>query len=330
MDSSPRQRYRARRLSIELRRRRTALLAGGIMLLVLAIILVYWRQPAQPPKPLTVPAARATSTPVPLPPTAVAPVGAPTTVADAAGEVLDPAPAGAPIAPAAFFDDRRLTYEPGFYAPQIQALLDTQAGPLKTIVLQVGDRRHSFAEVLSGQTSYYSVNPKVILALIELQSRLLSTAGPSSDQVGWALGYQGENGNKRGIQSQVRWAVKQILYAKRDFPQYASLTYADNSSVPPPPGLSLSEYTVARVLAPTTSPDRLPGLLQRFLETYTRLFGDPRTPPADWPAPAAPFLAWPIAHPAPVTSFFDHGGPFLTRNAQAGIVTYWGRSETDL
>jgi murein DD-endopeptidase MepM/ murein hydrolase activator NlpD len=300
------------------------------MLLVLAFILAYRRQPVQPPKLSTPAIAGATNTPALQQPTAVVLVGAPTTVADVSDEAPDPAPTGTPIAPAAFFDDRRLTYEPGFYAPQIQALLDSQAGPLKTIALQVGDRRHSFAEVLSGQTSYYSINPKVILALIELQSRLLSTAAPSSDQVGWALGYQGENGNKRGIQSQVRWAVKQILYAKRDFPQYAPLTYADNSSAPPPPGLSVSEYALARVLAPTTTPDRLPGLLQRFLDTYMRLFGDPRTPPADWPAPAAPFLAWPIAHPAPVTSFFDHGGPFLARNAQAGIITYWGRSETDL
>jgi len=328
MDSSPRQRYRARRLSIELRRRRIALIAGGI-LLVLAIILAYRRQPTPPP--LIPVILRATSTPAPLASTAVATVvGVPTAVAVASGDAPTPVPTVAPIVPAPFFDDRRLTYEPDFYAPQIQALLNTQAGPLRTIVLSVGDRRHSFAEVLSGQTSYYSVNPKVILALIELQSRLLSAASPSSDQVGWALGYQGENGNKRGIQSQVRWAVKQILYAKRDYPQYAPLTFADNSSAPPPPGWSLSEYALARVLAPTTSPGRLPGLLDRFLETYTRLFGDPRTPPADWPAPSAPFLAWPITHPAPVTSFFDHGGPFLTRNPQAGVITYWGRIETDL
>jgi murein DD-endopeptidase MepM/ murein hydrolase activator NlpD len=314
-----------------MRRRRITLAAGGVVLLLLVIGLAYWRQPAQPLKPLVALIARATSTAAPLPsPAAAQTVDAPTTVADSSGDTPDQAPTAAPVTPASFFDDRRLTYEPGFYAPQIQALLDTQAGPLKTVVFQVGDRRHSFAEALSGQTSYYSVNPKVILALIELQSRLLSTDRPSSDQVGWALGYQGENGNKRGLQAQVRWAVKQILYAKRDYPEYAPLTYADNSSAPPPPGWSLSEYALARTLSPTTSPGRLPGLLQRFLETYTRLFGDPRTPPEGWPAPSAPFLSWPIAHPAPVTSFFDHGGPFLTRNAQAGIVTYWGRSETDL
>ena len=198
------------------------------------------------------------------------------------------------------------------------------------MVLSVGGRRHTFAEVLIGQTSYYGVNPKVVLALLELQSRLLSTASPSADQLGWAAGYQGENGNRRGLQSQVRWAVKQILTAKRDYPQYAPLTYADNSSAPPPPGMSLSQYAIARTLAPTTSPDRLPALLGRFLDVYTHLFGDPRVAPTDWPAPAAPFLSWPIDKPAPITSFFDHGGPFLMRNAADGITTYWGRNEHDI
>ena len=200
-----------------MRRRRIALVAGGVVLLALVIGLAYRRQPAQPRKPLSAELARATSTAIPLAPTAVGQaVVAPTAVADSPDDALEQAPTTAPLVLASYFDDRRLTYEPGFYAPQIQALLDSQAGPLKTVVLQVGDRRHSFAEVLSGQTSYYGVNPKVILALIELQSRLLSTAGPSSDQVGWAAGYQGENGNKRGLQAQVRWAVKQLLYAKRD------------------------------------------------------------------------------------------------------------------
>ncbi len=251
---------------------------------------------------------------------------APALVAAAA----QPSPtAGAP-GPAPYFDDRRLAYEPGFYAQQIQAFLDTQPGTLKRQVVQVSDGRFSFAEALVGQTSYYSVNPKVILALLEQRSRLLSSPSPSSDQLAWALGYQGENGNRRGLSAQIRWAVKQMLYAKRDFPGYAPLTYADSSSTPPPPGLTMSEYVIARVLAPTSTPDRLPALLAGFRETYTRLFGDPRPAPEGWPAPAAPFLSWPLEHPAAVTSFFDHGGPFLTRNAAMGVTTYWGRTETDI
>jgi murein DD-endopeptidase MepM/ murein hydrolase activator NlpD len=93
--------------------------------------------------------------------------------------------------------------------------------------------------------------------------------------------------------------------------------------------MSLSEYVLARVLAPTTTPGRLPGLLDAFRETYTQLFGDPRLPPTDWPEPSKPFLAWPLPHQFPISSFFDHGGPFLTRNMRAGVTTYWGRTETD-
>jgi murein DD-endopeptidase MepM/ murein hydrolase activator NlpD len=329
VDHTPRHRYRARRQHIEARRRRLALIACGVLLGLAVIGLVYRRLTAQPQSQPAPQATRTSAPSRPLAPTARA-IATSASATPADQHAQQPAAEPTAVPPAPFFDDRRLTYEPNFYAPQIQAFLDTQPGPLKSLVFQVGDRRHSFAEALSSQTSYYSINPKVILALIELQSRTLSTASPSADQIGWALGFQGENGSKRGLQAQVRWAVKQILYSKRDYPQQLPLTFADNSSAAAPADWSMSEYVVARALAPTTSADRLPGLLQRFLETYTRLFGDPRTAPTDWPAAAAPFLSWPLEHPAGVTSFFDHGGPFLTRNARAGIMTYWGRNETDI
>jgi murein DD-endopeptidase MepM/ murein hydrolase activator NlpD len=220
-------------------------------------------------------------------------------------------------------------YEPGWYVPQVQAFLDTQAGPLKDARYRVGDQVHSFAEVLVSQTSYYSVNPRVILALLESQNALLSNAQPSSDQLGWAIGFEGDRGNWRGLQGQVRWAVRQMFYARRDFPGVQSLTFADNSTASPSPGMTLSEYVIARVLAPTTTPARLPHLLQRFRETYTALFGDPRLPPHDWPAPAAPFLSRPLEQTFAVTSFFDHDAPFLARDPNASVVTYWGHAETD-
>lgn len=325
MNYSPNQRYRARRQEQAARRQRLLIIAGVAVLLVIAGLALAWRRAA--PAPEATAATEAAT--APLAPTQ-APAGRTPAEASAPAAGTPAASAPATAAPAAFFDDRRLMYEPGFYVPQLQALLDTQAGALKRQQLQVGDARYSFAETLIGPASYYSINPKVLLALLELRSGLLSTPNPSPDQLGWALGYQGENGNRRGLQAQIRWAVKELLYAKRDYPQYAALTFADGSSAAPPPGLSLSEYVIARVLAPTTSPDQLPALRQGFLQTYTRLFGDPRVPPSDWPAPAAPFLAWPLEHPAAVTSFFDHSGPFLTRNARSGITTYWGRTETDI
>ncbi len=333
MDYSPRQRYRARRRAANDRRRRLGLLACGVVLILIGLGLAYRRPSAPPSAPVATPAAGAPTAapqrPSPTNDLAATPrpaAAAPTPPAQA--EVLPGTPA--PAAPAPFFDDQRLTYEPDFYTPQVQGFLDTQPGTLKRLAFQVGDRQHTFAETLVSQTSYYSVNPKVVLALLELQSSLLSTAGPSAEQVGWAMGYRGENGNRRGLSAQVRWAVRQIVYGKRAYPNSIPLTYADNSSVPPPPGMGMSEYVVAYVLAQTTTPDRLPSLLQRFQAVYTSLFGDPRPAPEGWPAPSAPFLAWPMQHAAQVTSFFDHDAPFLTRDASSSITTYWGRSETDI
>lgn len=327
MDYSSRQRYRSRRALIAARRRIG--LAAGIVLALAVLGLVY-RWPADQPAPPSAtpppaadvqPSAPAASAPAP---SATAAQSRATAATLAAATPL-PAPAAGP---APFFDDRRFIYEPDLYAPQIQAFLDTQPGPLKQLSFLVGDRKHTFAEALSGQTSYVGINPKVVLALLELQSQTLSTAEPSADQIGWAMGYQGENGRRRGLAAQVRWAVRQLVNGKIDYPRYAPLTYADNSSTPPPLGLSMSEYAVAYALAPTTTPDRLHARLRGFLETYLRLFDDPRLPPAGWPPPSAPFLSRPSEQLAPVTSFFDHDTPSLRRNNT--LITYWGRAETDI
>lgn len=295
-----------------------------LFLVALVIVLVAC---AAPPPPTPTPTVIAPSTAPTAPPTAT---GVPATPAAArpTATLLPPSPTPAPEV-AAFFDDRRLNYEPGFYALEIQTFLDSQPGELKAVTLAVGNRRHTFAEVLAGQTAYYGVNPKIILALIELQSALVSDAQPSADQYGWAAGYRGESGRRRGLQAQVRWAVKEMLYARRDYPQQTPLMYADGSKSLSVAGMTLAEYTLARVLAATTTPGRLSDLMERFRTTYTRLFDDPRIAPQDWPAPSEPFLTRPIGKIAPITSFFDHGGPFLTRNSASGVATYWGRVEID-
>ncbi len=234
-----------------------------------------------------------------------------------------------PPGAAAFFDDQRLFYDPNFYTPEIQAFLDAQPGRLKDMRFSVGNRRHTLPELIIGQSSYYGVNPKVLLALLEAQNRLISNPTPSGDQIAWAIGFRGDSGNWRGIQGQIRWVVKQMFYARRDYPTNEPLIYADDSQATPPAGWTLSEYVLARVLAQTTTPGNLSARMDRFLQAYTTLFEDPRIAPIDWPAPAAPFLHRPTAKVVPVSSFFDHDAPFLTRDPNGSVVTYWGRAETD-
>ncbi len=326
MDYSRRHRYRTRRRAIEARRRALILigLAAGVLVVFLASFA--WPRRTSPSPAQTAPVTGAAPTIAARTQQAqVQPTGE---SAQLAAEAQPTTPEARPLVPATYFDGQRLTYEPGYHSPQIQATLESFPGPLKGMSFSVGGRRHSFSEVILGQSLYYSINPKVVLALLESQGRLLSTERPSPEQLDWAIGFRGEDEKRKGLTAQIRWAVRQMQYGRREFAEYVPLTYADKSTASPPPGMEFSQYVIARVLAPTTSPEKLPERMQAFLDTYTQLFGDPRTPPTDLPLPSKPFLVRPTTRTVQVTSFFDHDTPFLSKNGS--IFTYWGRSETTL
>lgn len=296
-----------------------------LLILALLVILVACAAPPAPPQltpgspvvarpSATLPAARSSvavaPTLSPIPPTA-----------EPTAEPRDP-----------LFDSRRLSYEHNFNGPQIQAFLEARGSVLAGIRFQVGGRSQSFTDVLVSLSSLYSLNPKLLLALVEQHGRLLSTSSPTADQLAWAVGYHGDGGGRQGLYSQLRWAARELRYAIRDYAGRANglpaIKYADGSSQDPNPDIAMSRYVLARVLAPTTVPGGLGSRLEGLLNTYTRLFDDPRLPPHDWPAPAEPFLTRPTEHIFPVTSFFDHDAPFLRENGS--LFTYLGRQETDI
>jgi murein DD-endopeptidase MepM/ murein hydrolase activator NlpD len=233
----------------------------------------------------------------------------------------------APVVPrATVIDDSQYYYAENFYAPQIQAYLDSQPGPLKGISVAVGSRQHTFAEILASQTSLYSLNPQVVLALIEQQSGIVTQANVQPERVDWALDFRGDEGRWRGIIAQTRWAVRELHHAQRDFSTGPELTYVDGSHSAVPAGFNVGDYGVARVLAATTTADQLAAKLDggpnSFIQTFKRLWGDPRD---ELPSPhtvAAPFMTLPLKRAYPISSFFDHETPFLRENGT--IVTYRG------
>jgi murein DD-endopeptidase MepM/ murein hydrolase activator NlpD len=267
---------------------------------------------------------------------------APTATPGAQVPAPAPSPEAAPAAPTQpavtpeprdpLFDPRRLSYDHGFNGPEIQAFLEERGTPLKDVRFQVGGRSHSFTDVLVSLSSLYSLNPKLLLALIDLQSGLVSSTSAAPEQFASAAGYRGDGG-RGSLYGQLRWAARELRYAVRDYalkgdgpPQ--PLRYADGTSQDVPADLPLSRYVLARVLAPTVSPGSLGVRMDGLVNSYARLFGDPREPPADWPAPAEPFLSRPMERNFLVTSFFDHDSPFLRTNGT--LHTYWGRAESDI
>lgn len=132
------------------------------------------------------------------------------------------------------FDPRRLSYAHNFNHPEIQAFLEARGSPLASARFQVGDQSHSFSEVLVGLSSLYSLNPRLLLALLDLQSGLVSSRSATPEQLAWAMGYRGDQGGRRGLYNQLRWAARELRWAIRDYTIHGPgalppLTFADGS-----------------------------------------------------------------------------------------------------
>ncbi|NJK78787.1 MAG: peptidoglycan DD-metalloendopeptidase family protein [Chloroflexaceae bacterium] len=203
---------------------------------------------------------------------------------------------------------------------------------LNTVRFQIGDRSQSFAEVLVNLSNLYSFNPKIMLALLEQQSRLISSSAPSTEQTMLALGYSSDEERYKGLYNQLRWGAIQLRHGLRDYGISAQngtplpdLQFADDRTQAASLDIGLARYAVARLLAQTTTPDQLPAKLDVFQRIYNDLFEDPRLPLADMPAPAEPFLQFPLAQRARVTSFFDHDTPFLQQNGS--LLAFWGNTD---
>lgn len=252
-------------------------------------------------------------------------------------ELREPSPTPTETPPWAdvFFDAQRFSYAHNFAVPEMMSLFAEHGSILSERQFQIGGRTQSFAETLVGLSSLYSINPKIVLALMEQQSGIITAHTPSDEQLTWAMGFRPDGGGGGGFYAQLSWAVIELRIALRDYAIAArsgqappELTFSDGTRQAVAADISLPKYAISRVLAKTTTPEHLPEALRQFQKTYTRLFDDPRTPPDDWPEPSEPFLRLPMAEPARVTSFFDHDLPLLQPNG--ATEGFWGYASAAL
>ncbi|MFN5058905.1 MAG: peptidoglycan DD-metalloendopeptidase family protein [Chloroflexota bacterium] len=233
------------------------------------------------------------------------------------------------VAPAArFLTLDEIVYAAEFDADTITSFLQQAGGELADVKVTVGGRRYPFPVALLGQTLYYSASPKTILALLEYQAGLVTQSGLPDERYRWAVGYRGDPNRFAGMSGQIRWAVRELFYARRDLPLRPPLTYADGVTLEAPADLNDAQYVMARVLAPTIASGQIMQALTQYADVYVRLFGALSSDEVAVAVPPA-ILHRPLQTIKPVTSFFDHSGPFLTRNMSDGVTTYWGFVETN-
>lgn len=207
----------------------------------------------------------------------------------------------APAANDTIITDNRLRSDESFLEDQIQEFLDKQPGFLKSYSepLYAGYTQ-SAARSLAVFSLTAEINPKVLLTLLEVKSKLLSTANPPQSAIDFALGF--DKLDRKGFSKQLVAAAGLLSDRWSYYDVQTTLIFKDGSTAPASTLINRGTYAVQATLAYTTDPAAWQvqsGLGDgSFYQTYKAYFGDPLSPD---PRPAgsglaavAPFLVRPF------------------------------------
>jgi hypothetical protein len=218
-----------------------------------------------------------------------------------------------PVAPAfKIVPDSELVYGPSAVGFDVQAAVDKFGGYLARYVeIDRDGVTRTGPQIVQVTAERYSVNPRLLLALLEHQSGWVTRKYPPESTLVYPLGHA-EPG-REGLLRQLGWAANQLnagYYAWREY-RLGTLSLPDNSVMAIAPGINAGTAAVQYFFTRHTSGDDFlkqvsPGGVDL---TYAILFGNPFSrafeplQPRDLIQPA---LRWPLDLS---TAWYFTGGP---------------------
>ena len=173
--------------------------------------------------------------------------------------------------------DSEEVYGPGSVDFDIAAFIQSQGGYLASYQDEVYEQTLSAAEVVERVSYEFSVNPRLLLAVLEYQSGWVTQANPDESTLEYPLGY--ENTYYKGLYFQLSWAANNLNlgYYLWRVNGIGAWTLADGELVPIDPTLNAGTAAVQNYYAQIygrTEWDNAVGP-QGIYATYQSLFGDP-------------------------------------------------------
>ncbi|KAB8142754.1 peptidoglycan DD-metalloendopeptidase family protein [Chloroflexia bacterium SDU3-3] len=205
---------------------------------------------------------------------------------------------------------------------QVQAWLDAQPGPLKGY----SEGGASAAEMIEGAGSYYGVSVRLVLALLEACSGLVSSPAPSAAALRQPFG----SGGPEGFAAQIDWAGAELRagYGPYDVPP--TLRFTDGTTLTLTLDQAMEGVAVQRFLAQGRSQTEWRAAYERFAQAFGRYFNNqlPAARAAE-PVAASGFLQrpWQAGTKVKHLAYFDHMFPTVdTKSGDNGyVVNYMGR-----
>lgn len=189
-----------------------------------------------------------------------------------------PAPeAGTPGPSFKIIPDSELVYGPASAQFDVDAFIQNQGGYLASYTQDVGTDTLTGAQVITLVSQNYSVNPRLLLALIEHRSHWVTSAAPDSSMMDYPLGFV--EPNHVGLYRQLTWAANEL---NRGFYLWRSnairdLVLNDGSNVPIDPGLNAGTVGVQNLFSKLDDRTAWDNDVNAFglFKTYSLLFGSP-------------------------------------------------------
>jgi LasA protease len=211
--------------------------------------------------------------------------------------------------------DSRLVRTVGSSKFDVLAFINRQPGFLRNATDTIENVSYSGAQIVQRVALEYSVDPRLLLALLEYKSKLLSNPSPTDTEQNYAMGAPvSASGNDRhGLYLQLTWAADKLNYGYYgwNLTGLTTVEFTDNTRILFARSLNAGTVGVQYLLSqnsdyPTWEKAVGPnGLYQ----TYVHLFGDPFAGALASIIPdnlQQPTLTFPF--PAGVTWYFT-GGP---------------------
>jgi len=104
--------------------------------------------------------------------------------------------------------DSELVHGPAAADFDIESFVATQGGYLAAYTEEIDTRLLSGAEIIQLVSRNYSVNPRLLLALLEHQSKWLTEASPTRNPPDYPLGFV--HPNRVGLYRQLAWAANEL------------------------------------------------------------------------------------------------------------------------
>ncbi len=209
-------------------------------------------------------------------------------------KLIIPAPTPQPIGPGfKLLPDSEVVYGPSTVGFDVEQYIAASEGFLSTYVEGLENKNRTGAFVIQWVSQDFSINPRLLLALLEYRSGWVTSKEMTEKQKLYPLGF--DTPGYEGLYGQLTWAANEInrgyyLWRVNGVPNYV---LKDESLVPPDAGINAGTAGLQYLLAYLMDyEDWLQAVTEGgFSAAYERLFGYPF--PGDYEPLTPPDLAQP-------------------------------------